>query len=161
MHSRINLFSNWEPEWKMLAMKDLVYGDAVGNLVFMTRARAEDLAAMRSAKSAAKTWGDFKRLAPASIVLEVNRMMAGDESGDDDPVAIPGYEDGDWPFPQQEQIQLLPDDVIQLGDIGQTIYNGERLDFAAEREAEIVAKLEMHGFHVERDDKLVQAACDA
>lgn len=42
---------------------------------------------------------------------------------------VPGVPDGDWPgFPNQEMLRILPERVIALGEVDDSIFNGSRLD---------------------------------
>lgn len=140
-------------------MRDLVFGEALGSLVFMTRTRAQDLATVQKVISTARTWGDFRKQAPLRILDELRTLIGVQQPSDDEPLEIPGYGDGDWPFPHQEQLRLLPPQVVAMGQFSDTIFNGERLDLPVSRAGEIAATLKSLGYDVERDDDLVKAAC--
>lgn len=140
--------------------RDLVYGKAYGGLLFFTRRRAEDFAGFYEALNTAKTWGDFRRLAPSRILKEIRTWVedfdlipATDPMSEHDPRTI------FWPFPNSEQLEILPDDVIALGEYSDT-GEGDRLDLPIEEEAEIVRRLRAHRFNVERNDELIAAATE-
>lgn len=143
----------WAPAWR----KQLVYG-GIGGLLFFRRVGAEDLGQFNELRRTVKTWGEFRRRVSPRILAKVS---------DDDTAAIP---DSDpfakhdpvsdyWPFPNSEQLDFLPDDVIELGEVTDT-GEGDRLDLPLANEAEIVRRLRCHGYDVERDDTLVTAAAD-
>jgi hypothetical protein len=137
--------------------KDLVYGDVLGNLVFLTRTRATDLVEVQRIVRTRPTWGEFRRSVSLRIRTETDRWFDSDSAAsDDEPFEAPE----DWPFPAQEQIEWLPKDVVTLGRIVDTVLSGEKLDFPHAAEAEIVKRLLRHGYEVERDDDLVKRACD-
>ena len=142
-------------------IKDLVYGDALGSLVFLPRTRAEDLVEVHKILRSDPTWGEFRRSVSARIRAETDAWFETDaRPSDDEPFRAPWPFDDDWPFPQQEQIKLLPRDVVALGNIEETTLSGKRLDFPYAAEAEIVKLLVRHGYTVVRDDALVKRACD-
>jgi hypothetical protein len=139
--------------------EDLVYGYALLSLVFMTRTRAEDLAKVHPAIAASKTWGEFRRLVPGRIVTELEGITQ-EHPADSDRLNVWGYDDGDWPATSQAQLEWMPDDVVELGSIVETILNGDSLEFSESNEREIVRRLEAHGWKVHRDDALVRLAMD-
>lgn len=137
-------------------MRVLVYGDVLGSFVFLTKERAEDLEALYKVLRPGLSWRAFRKQVPARIIREIVRIYG--KQADDEAWALPA--DGDWPFPQQEQIDLLPKDVLELGVIESTVFNGDVLQLSPSKESEILKRLRAHGFTVTRDDRLVCAACD-
>jgi len=139
-------------------LEELVYGHSLGSLVFLYRTTAEDYAKLRTLSRTAKTWGDLRSALPRlrdhfPSVREVpNREPLKGEltSG-----PISDY----WPFPHSEQIDILPADVVDLGEIDDT-GEGDRLYLDDKLEPEILRRLTAHGIKFERDDDLVQAAWD-
>jgi hypothetical protein len=138
----------------------LVYGLGLGSLVFMTPTRAKDLSKVHEAVRKAKTWGEFRRLVPHRILTELAGFIGDQLPGADDALDVPGYSDGDWPFPAQNQLEWMPNDVLELGNIVETTLNGETIEFPESREHEIVRRLQSHGWTVRRDDRLVRSALD-
>jgi hypothetical protein len=144
----------WAPAWR----KQLVYGEALGGLLFLRRVDAEDLAQFNELRRTAKTWGEFRRLVSPRILARVS---------DEDTAAIPDsdpFADHDptsdyWPFPNSEQLEFLPEDVIELGEVTDT-GEGDRLDLSLANETEIVRRLRCHGYDVARDDALVGMAAN-
>jgi|SRR5579883_2089407 len=137
---------------------DLVYGQFGDTLLFFPRQRAVDFAQFCSARNEAKTWGEFRTLVPASLLDEINDC---DEDGDPHRDNAPfNPEDALsiwWPFPQSDQYDFLPDDVVDMGEYSDT-GEGDRVDFPISAEDKIVQKLRAKGYTVTRDDHLVGAA---
>jgi hypothetical protein len=144
----------WAPAWR----KQLVYGEAFGGLLFFRRVDAEDLAQYNKLRQTVETWGEFRRRVSPRILAEIS---------DEETAAIPdedSFKDHDptndnWPFPNSDQLEFLPDDVVELGEVGCT-GEGDRLDLPLEKEDEIVSRLRCHGYDVERDDALISAAAN-
>lgn len=138
--------------------KDLVYGDIGGAMLFFPRKRAEAFAAFCKARDQAKTWGEFRRLAPPALLDEVP-----DHDEDDEPHADNApFNKNDalsiwWPFPESDQLEFLPDDVVSLGSFSDT-GEGDRVDFKTTQENEIIRRLREQGYAVERNDRLVLSA---
>jgi hypothetical protein len=146
---------------RLREQRDLVYGEALGGIVFLTHVRARQLAQMYEARRAAKTWGEFKRNISSDILREIGtRDDDGDAIPDSDSFADHDPVSDMWPFPSSEQIEILPDDVIDLGELSDTS-EGDRLDIPVSAEAEALKRLHYHGVKVERDDALVKAAVDS
>lgn len=137
-------------------MEDLIYGDALNSLIFMTKQRAEDYEKLYKGLRAHSTWGELRKSVPAKIVKELVRRY-GKLNGAER-FELNG--DGDWPFPQQEQLEFLPKDVAALGEIQSTVFNGDMIEFPYNNEQEIVSRLRAHGFKVVKNDRLVRAACN-
>jgi hypothetical protein len=145
---------------KEIRLQELVYGDALGSLVFLTRTRAEELSKVGEMIQREPTWGEFRAQMSVRIREEVKDWYPADALPDDnEPFDASWIYDGDWPFPHQEQIALLPKDVLALGSIEATTFNGDRLDLPYAAEADIVQRLRDHGYGVERDDRLIRLAC--
>jgi hypothetical protein len=138
-------------------VKELVYGDALGSFVYMTRQRAEDLEQVNKAVRLGGTWGEFRKRVPPRIAKELVRTFGRIRNGEpfDE---LPG--DGDWPFPHHAQIELLPNDVVELGTIVPTVINDERLEFPYAAEGQIRKRLRAHGYKVVKNNRLIRAACD-
>lgn len=147
----------------------LVYGAVDGNLVFIPRARAEELAAAHRALHTATTWGAFKGLVSEEIYEEAVERVA--DSDDDAPTApesdvplvpddIVGYNDGDWPaWPAAEMLEWLPQSIEDA--YGHSTFTALRQDFLqldSGRSDEIIAALVTEGFTVTEDVDLVIAA---
>ena len=140
-------------------MEKLVYGHSLGSLVFMTETRANDYVCLRELDSRPDmTWGELRhslpRLAgflPSEGEVADTELLSSDAWGS----PISDY----WPFPHSEQLDLLPKDVIALGEIEDT-GEGDRLYLDTADEDEIVRRLRSHGYEVRRDDALVAEACD-
>jgi|SRR5580698_1857902 hypothetical protein len=140
--------------------KNLVYGDLGGTLLFFPRTRAHDFAQFCKARRQARTWGEFRGLMPPTLLDEI-RDFDDDENphadsanfDKEDPISIW------WPFPQSDQVDFLPENVVALGDFSDT-GEGDRVDFSTAQEDEIVRSLREQGYAVERDDALVRAATD-
>lgn len=140
--------------------KDLIYGDNGGAMLFFPRTRAEAFAAFCKARNQAKTWGEFRRLAPPALLDEVPDYDEDDEPHDDN---APFNRDDTlsiwWPFPESDQVEFLPQDVVALGSFSDT-GEGDRVDFTTAQEDEIIKKLREHGYTLERNDNLVSSATD-
>ncbi len=98
-----------KPQKPMNDGKILVYGLAEDGLVFLTLTRPHDLAQMYEARRTAKTWGDFRRRISPRMFKEIanfdrDPIPDSDSLADHDPVS--DY----WPFPNSEQLDILPDD---------------------------------------------------
>ncbi len=144
----------WAPAWR----KQLVYGKALGGLLFLTRLEAQDLAQFNELRGVVKTWGEFRRRVSPRILARITGGVA-DAIPDSDPFADHDPKSDYWPFPNSDQLDFLPKDVVELGEVTDT-GEGDRLDLPIDKEAEIVKRLRCHGFEVERDDALVRAAAD-
>jgi len=146
------------------APPNLVYGYVpVGGLVFLPEPMANELAQIQAALSSAKTWGELRELLPAARLTEVFDLVEFDTPpAPDDPFDagdIPAYCDGDWPeWPARYQLDWLPDDALALGSREASVLSGDFIEFAPEREQELVEVLNAHGHAVRRDDELVTAA---
>ena len=66
---------------------------------------------------------------------------------------------GDWPpWPGAEQLQWMPQDVIDLGDNGLSMVSGPAVWFEPDQAGQVLAALTPHGFSCRRDGTLVVAA---
>lgn len=144
--------------------QNVVYGRVPnGGLLFVPEPMAKELAQVQAALSSANTWGELRELLPAARLAEVYDLVEFDTPpAPDDPFdagEIPAYGDGDWPeWPASYQLEWLPDDALALGSRDVSVLNGDFVEFAPEREQEIVEVLSAHGHAVRRDDELVAAA---
>ncbi len=141
-------------------MEDLVYGEALGSLVFLRRTRARDLATVGALLKRDVTWGNVRASVSPSLFKEIQERYPDDElPPNEEPFDAEWMDEISWPFPHQEQIALLPRDVVALGSIEETVFDGERLDIPTAAEAAAIERLRAHGYNVERDDALVRRAC--
>lgn len=145
---------------------DVVWGWTLGGeLVFILRRRAEDLAALWSALGSADTWGDLRRSLPPRLFREtVDACWGADEPDDDDAFSsdsVAVIADGDYPgIPTQEVFSWMPPDILETyGNVGMSMVSGPLVSFDAEEAEAIVAALEKHGFTTTRDDDLISGAC--
>jgi hypothetical protein len=146
---------------------NVVYGEMTdGSLVFIPEARARVLAEVCDAWWHSDTWGELReRLEGQGLASEFlawfdypdNYPPDDEELTDDQKHQSIG--DGDWPaWPGAEQLQWMPQDVIDMGDTGMSMVSGPALWFEPEQADEVVAALNRHGFTCRRDDALVIAA---
>ena len=141
-------------------IKDLVYGLVLDGLVYIPRTRAEDLAQVHKMLRSDPTWGEFRKGVSSRINAETEKWFDGSNLPSDDvPFAAPWPFDDDWPFPQQEQIRVLPRDVVALGRIEATTLSGERLQLPVAAESEILRILLAQDYRAQRNDALVKSAC--
>ncbi|NIL81087.1 hypothetical protein [Rhodococcoides kroppenstedtii] len=144
-------------------MTDYVYGDVDGALVFIPKARAEQLSVLQSDFA---TWGDAKRkLSPDTWAGVVERFDAGeaDVPADDEPYdldAVPGHADGDWPaWPARDMLRDVPASVCEkFGRVEDSVHNGSYLHLNSVDEDQILEALRGHGWTCTRDDTLVNRA---
>jgi len=116
------------------------------------------------ALGSAKTWGEFRQLAPEPYLSEAGERASVDgeegalaDAHQFDMLSIWGLGDGDWPpFPQQQMIQWLPEAVLTMGEIVQTVHNGPILYIEAHCIDAVISALEAAGFEVRRSDEIVQ-----
>lgn len=146
------------------APPNIVYGRVPGGgFVFVPEPMAKELAQVQEALSSAKTWGELRDVLPVPRLAEIYELMEFDTppAPDDafDAGEIPAYGDGDWPeWPARHQLEWLPDDALALGSRDVSVLNGDFIEFAPEREQELVEILSAHGHAIRRDDELVAAA---
>ena len=69
--------------------REIVYGDCNGELIFLPKDLALELAQIHTALNTSKTWAEFKANVPAHVYEEVIEGMKDDE----DPEALPQSED--------------------------------------------------------------------
>jgi hypothetical protein len=160
----------------------LVYGEAGEGLVFMPKPEADELAALRKALQSSTTWGELRnsvseerwqgiREAIERVVEDIPdeyREEGGiyaldlDNPGDAafDYDTIPGHADGDWPeWPAQQMLEWMPSEIVlHLGEVADSMFNGEYLVLPLKNESAIVEALEAAGWACKRNDDLVQAA---
>ncbi|MBY6350823.1 MULTISPECIES: hypothetical protein [Rhodococcoides] len=144
-------------------MTDYVYGDVDDALIFIPRARAEQLASLRSDFA---TWGDAKRcLGPDAWAVVVEQFAAGESEvpADDEPYdldAVPGHADGDWPaWPARDMLRDVPASVCEMfGRVEGSVHNGSYLHLNLVDEDKILEALRSHGWTCTRDDTLVNKA---
>lgn len=130
------------------------YGNA--GLVFITRAGLQRLEQIQDAIDNAKTWGEFFRALPEDEVayardrLEWQEIVVRDEEPFiPDHVLDPPDSDYQYPNTQAFDMRWMPPEVQALGIVE---WQFDKLEFSAEREAEIVAALEAAGYTVRRDE---------
>lgn len=147
----------------------VIYGlDPAGDyLVFVPEDVAVELRLAHDVVQTARTWGALRAGLPDDRVeqvlawffedAEAHEAPANDEDFDLD--SFGAYHDRDWPdWPAQLQLECLPADVQALGTVEDSTLNGRFLAFAPEKEAEVAAALERHGFTVRRDQGLLDLA---
>jgi hypothetical protein len=117
------------------------------------------------------TWGEFRRAAPAEFVEEVDDRIrtaidAGMERewpGDQDVLdhsMVPGASDGDWPFPHQDMLDLVPEEIAdRFGGVIATTLNGDLLAIMPEEIDAFVQAMTDAGFTCVRNDHAVSKAC--
>ena len=146
---------------------DVVYAETEdGSLVFVPEARARVLAEVVDAWWASGTWGELReRLERAGVADEFlvpfdypDGYQADDEEIDEGQKEE-STGDGDWPgWPGAEQLNWMPQDVIDMGDTGVSMVSGPAVWFEPDQEARLVAALVQRGFRCRRDDALVGMA---
>jgi len=149
--------------------REVVYADCNGELVFLPKDLALELAQIQTALDNSKTWGEFQANVPAHAYEEIMAGMKDDEDpetlpqpGDTfDPDAIPGYDDGDWPiWPLQYMLEWIPKDIQQqFGTVETSATSGPCLILMPEKTDEIVKALEKQGYSCTEDELLVRQAC--
>jgi len=145
--------------------RDLAYGRSLyeGELVILPRKEAVRIAAMYRAAATARTWGEFKVMAPPGVYEQIGEVLEENEETlpeDDEPFDhnhIPGCADGDWPpWPQQEMLRWIPRDIqVAFGTRGFSAVSGECLTLDAARTEEIVRALEARGFRCTEENDLI------
>jgi hypothetical protein len=80
---------------------------------------------------------------------------------DEDPFdlySLPSVGDGDFPpSPQLLMHDLLPNDVVVLGEIRETTFNGTFVEFSPDRADEILGLLKRMGYTCVNDQPLIEA----
>jgi hypothetical protein len=146
-------------------MSRIIVGvDVTGHVGCVPEAEASLLVQLWKALSGAKTWREFRQLAPEPYLSEAEERASADGNEDApgdaqefDMFSIWGVGDGDWPpLPQQVMIGWLPKSVLAMGEIIQTVYNGPILEIEAHRIDAVVAALGAVGFEVRRSDEIVR-----
>lgn len=147
---------------------EIVYGNRHGDLIFIPKDLAEDLATLHFALETSKTWGEFKANAPDQMYEEVIALVNDDDNPEVlpqpeetfDSASIPGYADGDWPlWPRQYMLEWIPKDIqVRFSRILDSVLNGEYLQFDPENTQEIVELLEKHGYSCSEDLPLIESA---
>lgn len=139
----------------------IVYGIVDETPRLMGRDTAEYLAAL----FAATTWREIRRDLPetaAEIEASEYTDLGEDAPGDNDEfdwTIMRGAEDGDAPvWPAQELLTWIPDDLMYLIDVQDSVFNGEFASIS-ENNLEILAEaLRSRGSEVVRDDSLIAKA---
>jgi hypothetical protein len=153
-----------------IIVKELVYGVAWGQLIFIPRNRAEELAATYTAINNSETWGDFQDRVPAYIYRQaVERLEWGlgviqpPNYREFDPEEINGFSDGEWPsWPAQEMTLWFPREVWQgEGFLKATVYGGVTLQLHAHSKKKLVRKLQQMGYTCREDARLLNSATGA
>lgn len=149
--------------------REVVYANCNGELVFLPKDLALELAQIRAALDTSKTWGEFQANVPAHVYEEIMAGMKDDEDPEALPQPedafdvndIPGYDDGDWPiWPLQYMLDWMPRDIQQqFGRVVPSAVNGDSLELMPEKADELVRALESQGFRCTEDESLVIRAC--
>jgi hypothetical protein len=148
---------------------EIVYADCSGELIFLPKNLALELAQIWTALNNSKTWGEFQANVPDHVYEEIMAEMKDDEDPEAlpdpenafDSDAIPGYDDGDWPtWPLQYMLEWMPEDIQQqYGKVVPSAVNGDCLELLEEKAGEIVLALEKRGYTCTEDESLVIRAC--
>jgi hypothetical protein len=148
------------------AAQVLLYGMCSGELVFIPKARAKELARIWRALHTATTWGEFRRLAGRAAYDDlVERLLDNEERrprladecdfNDVGPVI-------DCEFPglvQQEMFSWVPGDIVtKFGQLGASALNGEMLGFDPGDEDRVVATFAAAGFTCVKDQHAIDLA---
>jgi len=145
-----------------MAKPHVIYGIVDDGVVLMAHDFFLRLLAIWRAAARSATWAGFLVQLPHPLREEVISRLDGDTPQSDAAFSIediPGFSDGDWPpFANQEMMTLLPEGVKVMGKIGETNFNGPRLDIPASQEFAVVDELRKLGWSVERHDSLVLEA---
>lgn len=147
--------------------KTIVYGSTGpdGRLVFIPRGLALELRDTLKIAQDATTWGELRAGLPGHRIEALTELAT--ENSDERPADtttfvlgdVGAYADGDWPeWPAQLQLEWMPEDVHALGTIQSSVFNGDFLEFQADREMEVVDALTAHGYTVLRNQALVDSA---
>jgi hypothetical protein len=111
----------------------------------------------------ARTWAEFRQLAPEAWYRSAVERTFGEESEAPDaatpfdPEQVWGYSDGDWPtWPQQRMLEWVPKQVqAEFGNAETSCINGSFLSIEARHMDSVVAAMEALGYGCRRDDDLV------
>jgi hypothetical protein len=152
-----------------MKQRSVVVGVLLGaddEVVMIPEKHAVTLARLHDALSSAKTWAEFKRLAPKRYYQEaLERASEGEDEAVTpkspfDPMQIYGLGDGDWPdWPSQQMLGWVPAEVrAKFGRSESSVLNGPFLCLAAADLDEIMSAMEAHGYKCRRDDDLVSRA---
>ncbi|MGB3772144.1 MAG: hypothetical protein WBA00_13455 [Rhodococcus sp. (in: high G+C Gram-positive bacteria)] len=143
--------------------ENYVYGDLDGDLIFVRRELADQLAAVHTGF---ETWGDAKAGLDANtwsdlrarFVDSEEEVPGAEEQFDLD--AVPGFADGDWPvWPAALMVDEVPETVReQFGSVEDSVLNGPFLKLQATGERKLVSALESRGWVCTRDDELIRRA---
>lgn len=144
----------------------LVYGVVADMLVLLPKSTADYLVATLRAIQNSRTWGEFKKNAPAEAYQEVVEIL--EENAEEEPPAkepfdsddILDYTDGDWPeWPAQLMLYWIPKDIQKTyGVIQVSSINGDFLEISPAREQQVVKAFEERGYTCLKDDRLVNIA---
>jgi hypothetical protein len=144
-----------------------------GSVICMPEDAAYEYARLQRALATAKTWGEFRALAPPDSLAEAEEralaMAEGLETADDDPTVPPaddasfdpyhqihGIGDGDWPYdPASDMLDWLSEGLQELGERVTTRFNGDRLEIEAARLPLVIAALEAEGYRVIHSDAAI------
>lgn len=133
----------------------IIYGSSPGGLVFLP----EDTAAGYVALKRSRTWGEFKKAAPAFYEEVVEAIDDDEVVWSRKPIVlddIPGLCDGDLIVPERDMLDFLPEDIqARYGQVGDTAFNGEGLWLDEAHEDAIVAALEDAGFECIKDQEAI------
>lgn len=149
----------------------LVYGELPhGELVFIEKPKAIELALMHDAIWNSRTWAEFRLMMPARRLPEALERAAdylGLESVSDVPKGkqkfdglVLGTGEGTWPeWPAQEMCSWVPREIERLyGACESSVHDGLYTALYARFEEEIVRAFGEEGFECVRDDELALAA---
>jgi len=144
----------------------LVYGVVADMLVLLPKSTAEYLKATLHAIQISRTWGEFKKNAPAEAYQEAVEILEENEEEEPPPREpfdsddILDYTAGEWPeWPAQIMLDWIPEEIRQAyGVIQVSSISGPFLEISPEREQEVIKALEERGYTCLKNDKLVTSA---
>ena len=158
------------PEEHMTA-KTLICGIYADDyVVILEEAKARELEQVWRALDTARTWADVKEIMPEAYFRNLwetleDRAEEGDSlpelSDAFDPVAVPGFADGDWPdWPAASMLDWMPATIRQrYGQRAETALNGDFLEIAPEHIVPVMQELSELGYTCVRDDELIARVC--
>lgn len=144
----------------------IIVGTSFGVVTAIEESELQGLIALRSST----TWGEFRKRAPRYFVEQVyqrlplgtdgvRRVRLPKHSDELDVSLLEGVADGDWPFPEQDMLLWLPDEVLRrFPETCETTLNGEMAAIDPEHVDAFIAALEEAGFECVRDDKAIGQA---
>lgn len=154
-------------------LPELIYGVIEGSggegVQVLPAEEVQNLLKGQRAYSVARTWGEFRQLAPSSFVELETQAWLQNQEDEEDPGLTPGddlefttgYPDGDalhlWP--QALMLRLLPEKVQQqFGEVSDTTHSGPFLQIDPNHEEALIQALEAEGYALRRNDDMMYGA---